>query len=203
MSTLIIFPDSNIFAHFLPIENWNWVGITDKQIQIGISTSIISEMDKIKYTANSNRVKTRVREFVKKVQLSESKIFAGVPFFIHRFYWDDDFLSKFNLDKDNNDEEDKPRFFIPAIVHNSRKYDTHLILKNLGKEFIEEKNNNIDAVAINSEQFISLTIGNFRILDSCQFLPGSLDSLVESMKKDGLESLRTQEGTFPKTKNSI
>ena len=45
-------------------------------------------------------------------------------------------------------------------------------------------------IASNSEQFIALEFKNFRILDSCQFLAGSLDSLVSTMRKDGLEKFK-------------
>lgn len=59
---MILFPDSNVFIHFKPIENWNWKNTQENSVQIGLCLCIINELDKIKYSANNNNVKRRVQE---------------------------------------------------------------------------------------------------------------------------------------------
>lgn len=74
--------------------------------------------------------------------------------------------------------------FIPVVCHNTKHYDSHLILKYLKKKYI---NSDIQVIASNTEQFMSFQIDNLRFLDSNQFLAGSLDALVETLKKDGMD----------------
>jgi len=76
------------------------------------------------------------------------------------------------------DDDSEIDYFVPVVFHNAKGYDSHHILKYLKRQFNDR---NISVIATNSEQFISLNIGYIRILDSCQFLPGSLDSLVETL----------------------
>ena len=52
-------------------------------------------------------------------------------------------------------------------------------------------------IVSNSEQFISVEIGNIRILDYAQFFPGSLDSFVETLKRDGDEKFVHTSRHFP------
>jgi hypothetical protein len=95
--------------------------------------------------------------------------------------------SKPGVDSEEEEEEDEqpnPNFFIPVIFHNSKNYDMHHILKFLHRNSLCSLDD-FHVIATNTEKFISVQIGNLRILDSCQFLPGSLDSLVENLKKDG------------------
>ena len=87
-------------------------------------------------------------------------------------------------DKDDGKKEEEPRFFIPVIFHNGKNYDMHHILKFLQNNSLSEVRD-FRVIATNSEKFISVQIGNLRILDSCQFLPGSLESLVDNLKSDG------------------
>jgi hypothetical protein len=69
--------------------------------------------------------------------------------------------------------------------HNLRKYDGHLIMQELGAAATEE-GLKIDVVAKGIEDYISFTLykKDFRIrfIDTLQFLPGSLDSLVSNCK---------------------
>jgi len=69
----------------------------------------------------------------------------------------------------------------------------------------------IKVIACNSQQYISIEFNSFRFLDSNQFLPASLQSLVESLKASGGEfkyteryfkdadkiEIMTQKGIFP------
>lgn len=79
------------------------------------------------------------------------------------------------------------RYLIPVICHNSKNYDSHIILKNLKKEFIKRE---INVRANSSEKFTSFEIDNFIFLDSCQFLSASLSNLVETLKKNGIENFK-------------
>ena len=91
-----------------------------------------------------------------------------------------------SVEKDEDEKEEKLRFFIPVIFHNGKNYDLHHILKFLQNNSLTDVRK-FRVIATNSEKFISVQIGNLRILDSCQFLPGSLESLVENLKRDGEE----------------
>ena len=72
---------------------------------------------------------------------------------------------------------------MPLFFHNGKHYDYHIVLKHLTPEFIDTSN--VSVIPSNSEQYISIQIGNIRILDSFQFLSSSLDSLVNTLRKDG------------------
>ena len=89
-----------------------------------------------------------------------------------------------SIEKDEDEKAEKLKFFIPVIFHNGKNYDMHHILKFLQNNSLSNVRD-FRCIATNSEKFISVQIGNLRILDSCQFLPGSLDSLIENLKKDG------------------
>ncbi|GFR27609.1 uncharacterized protein TNCT_179661, partial [Trichonephila clavata] len=58
---------------------------------------------------------------------------------------------------------------IPVVIHNLRRYDSHLIMQSVGKI----KNKNLTCIPSNSEKYISL--GSLRFLDSLQFLNASLE----------------------------
>lgn len=97
-----------------------------------------------------------------------------------------------------NEEETEPTvqdYYIPVIMHNAKKYDNHIVIKYLESKYGGEE---IQVLATNTENFIAMQIGNFRFLDSFQFLPSSLDSLVESLKKDGEDKLKYTKKIFPK-----
>ena len=79
------------------------------------------------------------------------------------------------------------RFFIPLLFHNARGYDMHPLIQEVTKmrygcEF--------EGIPNSREKFLSFTIippiesCPIRIIDSLQFLPGSLSSLVETQKKE-------------------
>ena len=68
---------------------------------------------------------------------------------------------------------------IPIFFHNGTRYDFHFIIAQLDARF--EK---ISVLAKNSEQFRSISLNSFRLLDSIDHLPASLDELVEDLKRD-------------------
>ncbi|XP_075209864.1 uncharacterized protein LOC142317311 [Lycorma delicatula] len=70
---------------------------------------------------------------------------------------------------------------IPVFFHNLRGYDSHHIVQALGKYKHQHK---INCIANTPERLQSLSIGPLRFLDSLQFLPSSLEKLVENLVKD-------------------
>ena len=101
---MIIFPDSNIFIHFKPIENWDWNSEIDENFRIGLCMCIVNELDKIKYSSSSNATKRRVQETVKKFSVSTDNIFNAISFMIIVPENLSNSLLNNNLDKDDKDD---------------------------------------------------------------------------------------------------
>ena len=87
------------------------------------------------------------------------------------------------------------QFFLPVIFHNLKNYDSHFIIKNFEKKYVEKhgKDHKIDyedikVIPLHSEKFIMFQIGNLRFLDSYQFLSTSLEELVSLLLKSGKEN---------------
>lgn len=69
---------------------------------------------------------------------------------------------------------------LPVVFHNLKGYDSHLIIKSYrGKE-------NLSCIPSNTEKYLSLSIDNFNFIDSYQFMPQSIEALVDNLKKDGI-----------------
>ena len=71
--------------------------------------------------------------------------------------------------------------FIPVIFHNLRNFDGHIILQSLGLF----KETDIKCIPQNLERYISFSLGKLRFIDSFQFLPSSLETLVEDLVSEG------------------
>ncbi|GFR16049.1 c2H2-type domain-containing protein [Trichonephila clavata] len=69
-------------------------------------------------------------------------------------------------------------YFVPVVIHNSRNYDTHLILKNLPPNFAKI----VNIIPINMEKFTMFSLDALKFIDSFQFLDSSLDVLVNNLK---------------------
>ena len=69
--------------------------------------------------------------------------------------------------------------FIPFIFHNFSNYDCHMFFKKL----VDKKNDKVkfDIIPKASEEYISVTNGCIRFIDSYRFLSSSLDSLVKTL----------------------
>ena len=89
----------------------------------------------------------------------------------------------------------KDSYFIPIIMHNSKQYDTHLIMQALGKY----KDKNINCIPNNMEKYISFSCGSLRFIDSFQFLGASLENLVGNLEKNKFNILK---GTIQKDHKS-
>jgi hypothetical protein len=101
---------------------------------------------------------------------------------------------------------------IPVIFHNLRGYDMHLLLQEVGR-FKRE----LTVIPNNMEKYMSFSIGtmkkcydykkkeyvdklkyDLRFIDSFQFMPSSLDKLVEDLKEGGMEKFKYTNQEFDK-----
>ena len=69
--------------------------------------------------------------------------------------------------------------FIPFIFHNFSNYDCHMFFKKL----VDKKNDKVkfDIIPKTNEEYISVTYGCIRFIDSYRFLSSGLDSLVKAL----------------------
>ena len=68
---------------------------------------------------------------------------------------------------------------LPVVMHNLKGYDGHLIIKTLKSEFGE-----VRLIPQNMENYLSITVDRLKFIDSLQFTPQSLDSLVKTLEVD-------------------
>ena len=74
--------------------------------------------------------------------------------------------------------------FIPVMFHNLRNFDAHILCESLG----EFKDYSLRCIPQTSERYVSFSLGDLRFLDSFQFLPSSLETLVDNLKQDGFDA---------------
>ncbi len=90
----------------------------------------------------------------------------------------------------------KERFSLTCFSHNSG-YDSHFLIRALSR--FPERITSIDAIPLTTQKFKTVTINRcIKFVDSCAFLPDSLDNLVKTLVKSGsafpiLEQLVTEE----------
>ena len=77
----------------------------------------------------------------------------------------------------------KKEFKIVVLMHGMRHYDEHFIVKYMKKEFAE----NIEVIASNTQRFIMIKVNQLCFLDSYQFLPASLETLVNDLRGSGTD----------------
>lgn len=107
---------------------------------------------------------------------------------------------------------------VPVLFHNLRKYDGHLLMQHIGN-VAHEHGYTIDCIPKGLDDYITFSlikrdrgkiVSRIRFMDTCQFLPASLDHLVQNLAKGGadkfpiLRSVRRQnvdlllrKGVFP------
>ena len=73
--------------------------------------------------------------------------------------------------------------FIPVLFHNLKHFDAHILCQNLS----HFKHRKLKCIAQNTENYVSFSIGHLRFIDSFQFLPSSLETLVDNLAQDGLQ----------------
>ena len=78
--------------------------------------------------------------------------------------------------------------FIPFLFHNFSNYDCHMFFKKL----VDKKNDKVkfDIIPKTNEEYISVTYGCIRFIDSYRFLSSSLDSLVKTLVDNSDKRLR-------------
>ncbi|XP_052765064.1 uncharacterized protein LOC128206548 [Mya arenaria] len=74
--------------------------------------------------------------------------------------------------------------FIPVMFHNLKNFDAHIICQNIGKF----KSYKLSCIAQTTEKYVSFSLPHLRFIDSFQFLPTSLETLVDNLAQDGLEA---------------
>ena len=80
--------------------------------------------------------------------------------------------------------------FIPFIFHNFSIYDCHMFFKKL----VDKKKDKVDFEIIpkTNEEYISVTYGCIRFIDSYRFLSSGLDSLVKNLDEDDFKILKKE-----------
>ena len=88
----------------------------------------------------------------------------------------------------NINVKQKQSNFIPFIFHNFCNYDCHRFFKKL----VDLKNDKVNFAIIPKtiEEYISVTYGCIRFIDSCRFLSSSLDSLVKTLVDNSNKTLK-------------
>ena len=78
--------------------------------------------------------------------------------------------------------------FIPFVFHNFSNYDCHMFFKKL----VDKKKDKVDFDMIpkTNEEYISVTYGCIRFIDSYRFLSSGLDSLVKSIVDNSNKKLK-------------
>ena len=78
--------------------------------------------------------------------------------------------------------------FLPFIFHNFSNYDCHMFFKKL----VDKKNDKVkfDIIPKTNEEYISVTYGCIRFIDSYRFLSSGLDSLVKSIVDNSNKKLK-------------
>lgn len=84
--------------------------------------------------------------------------------------------------------------FIPIIFHSLRSFDAHIICESIGLF----KQKDIRCIANSMEKYISFSLGNFRFIDSYQFMPDSLATLVTNLYSKGEQCFKLLEAEFPR-----
>ena len=77
---------------------------------------------------------------------------------------------------------------VPFIFHNFSNYDCHMFFKKL----VDKKKNKVDFEIIpkTNEEYISVTYGCIRFIDSYRFLSSSLDKLVNTLVDNSNKKLK-------------
>jgi len=88
-------------------------------------------------------------------------------------------------------------YFLPIIFHNLTSYDSHFILKEFHKRYALHCTKNgkmcyddVRIIPLSGEKYLQFQIGNMKFLDSFNFLPSSLENLVDLLLKSGKENFR-------------
>ena len=67
---------------------------------------------------------------------------------------------------------------VPVIFHNLRRYDSLLIINEIGKFDVK-----VNVIPNGLEKYMAFTINNLVFIDGMQFMNSSLDSLVKNLSE--------------------
>ena len=74
--------------------------------------------------------------------------------------------------------------FMCVMFHNLCNFDAHILCESLG----QFKDYRLRCIPQTSEKYVSFSLGDLRFLESFQFLPSLLETLVENLKQDRLDA---------------
>ena len=88
----------------------------------------------------------------------------------------------------NINVKQKDSNFIPFIFHNFSNYDCHMFFKKL----VDKKNHKVkfDIIPKTNEEYMSVTYGCNRFIDSYRFLSSGLDSLIKTLVDNSNKTLK-------------
>ena len=94
----------------------------------------------------------------------------------------------------------RPDDYLVVVVHNLKGYDSHFFVHEaarLAKEL--DMQNDISAIPLSNEKFMSFTFGHLKFIDSYQFRGASLEKLVENLydKDDKHKHFHNMRQFFP------
>ena len=81
---------------------------------------------------------------------------------------------------------------IPVLVHNLKCYDSHPLILGLAK-----LKKQINIIPINMQKYTTFSVGSLHFKDTYQFLPSSLDSLVQNLTSSDITAFDRLKHTFP------
>jgi len=88
----------------------------------------------------------------------------------------------------------RTQYKIPVFFHNFRGYDSHLLVWG----FLHRSNKKINIIGQGMEKYLLLEWGNhIQFKDTLQFLPDSLERLVENLKSDTIDKFAHLKSAFP------
>lgn len=76
------------------------------------------------------------------------------------------------------------KWMMPVMFHNLKGYDSHFIMQAIG-QMAEMKKNNIKAIPLTMDKYLSFSIGGLQFLDTYQFMLESLDKMVKNLNDIG------------------
>ena len=88
---------------------------------------------------------------------------------------------------------------IPVIFHNLKNFEAHILCKSIGNF----KDHKLSCIAQTDEKYVSFTRGYLRFIDSFQFLPSSLETLVSDLSQNGLPAMPHLQSEFEEEKAKL
>ena len=73
----------------------------------------------------------------------------------------------------------KKNWKLPVLLHNMARYDSKFLIN-----AVQRRHEYVNITASNMESFIGFTVGDVSFIDSCLFLPDSLENLAKDVLRD-------------------